>query len=140
MCVGRSLARGGVAVGMALGGFFGVTEESQQGTQGWREWREARAEVRFQTSFTEPTVQHKLCCVVQDSNIVATLSRRGTIGRRLNQSVSHDEPPPDYNTLEMNNVRPSFNMADLGDSDDSSDDEAGFLSEAPPDYVSLANK
>ena len=47
--IGRTLARGGVAVGMALGGFFGVTEESQPG---WREVQQRRAEVSLYFDLT----------------------------------------------------------------------------------------
>ena len=70
----------------------------------------------------------------QDSYL--TLGRRVSLSRSANHAVVRNEPPPEYNTLEMTpHVPPSFITAELSDSD--SDDDAGFLSEAPPDYNTL---
>ena len=123
-------------MGMALGGFFGVTEESQRGSPnsaGWREVQQRRAEVSSCFGFTHSLL---ICHHLQDSYL--TLGRRVSLGRSANHGVVHNEPPPDYSALEMSHVPPSFITAELSDDSDSeSDDDAGFLSEAPPDYNTL---
>ena len=46
--LGRTLRRGTIAFGRAVGDFFGVTEESQQGnneSMGWGQVAQRRAEV-----------------------------------------------------------------------------------------------
>ena len=42
---GHTLRRGGMAVGMMIGDFFGVTEESQSSSSAWNEVGQRRAEV-----------------------------------------------------------------------------------------------
>ena len=45
--LGQSLRRGGMALGQLIGGYFGVTEDSQMSANGWNEMGQRRAEVRF---------------------------------------------------------------------------------------------
>lgn len=105
-----------MAIGRAVGDFFGVTDESQLGgpnSPGWNQVAQMRAEngpVGF-----------------------------GTLRRSSSIRAPPDETPPDYNTLEMGALGTpyqSFDPDELSSSSDS-DQEETFLDQAPPDYFSL---